>query len=234
MSLTLTSESYNSLASLYANAGDWVDCSLSFTSRFDYTSNEFARVTYNNIGGDFTLTLPASDSWDNYGFAVGNSIQLSSTWFYNNGSPPTYTAPQLWVRNITYISGNIMHIDAALVAVPAGGSPPSEVANGREFPTDSTTNRFTDLTVIKVAAAEEIEFQFNLTQNGVSSMNSVIDGQINRFSRTGIDTMIVGGSVGLVQLGNKSGGYIKDVFLTYDSIDGNNYRKYTLTYKILQ
>jgi hypothetical protein len=235
MSLTLINEEYEGLPSLYANAGDWVDCQLRFYGRFDYTSNDGARVTYNTIAGNYTLTLPASDSWENYGFAVGDAITLTSTWVYFDGTG-TFSNAQSWARSILYLSGNVMHISANLVASPGGGTPPvGEVANGREFPTDSIVNRFTDLTVVKSAAAEEIEFNFNLAPNGSTVFGSVLDGELMRFSSSAISGMALSSSIPLNQLGDQSGGYIKDVVLTWDIHDVvNHYRTYTLTYKILQ
>lgn len=237
MSLTLINEDYGGLPSLYANAGDWKACELKFYTRFDYTSNETARITYNTIAGNFSLTLAAGDSWENYGFAVGDSIVLGSKWFYYDSTAPgTFSAVQTWARTITYLNGDVMHISAHLVAVPGGGTPPvGEVGNGKQFPTDSTTNRFTDLTVVKADAADEIEFNFNLTPNGSTSLNSVIDGQLMRFSSSAISSMSLLGAISLSQLGNKSGGYIKDVLLTWDLHDlTDHWRTYTITYKILQ
>ena len=234
MPLVLIDEDYNGLPSLYANAGDWVPCQVRFFSRFDYESSEFEKLTYRRIAGNQWLELPVGQTWDDKGFAVGDDIDITTTWHYNNGAPPTFSCAQAWNRQITYIDGNKLHIDAHLVASPCGGAPPSEVADGREFPTDSIVNRFDELLIVKTTAAEEIEFQFNLTQNGSTSLNSVIDGELIRLSSDQVAGMLVTDTINLTQLGDKSGGYIKDVQLTYDSIDGSNYRAYTLNYKILQ
>jgi hypothetical protein len=233
MALTLTSEDYDGFPSLYSNAGDWKECEVQFYGRFDYLSNEFARVTYNNTGGNFSLTRPASETWEASGFAVGDNIDLQTNWVYFDGAG-TFSMVQNWNRNVTYISGNVMHIDAALVAVPGGGVPPvGEVANGREFPTDSIVNRFTDLLVFKTQAAKELQFEMNLTPNGSTSLNSVIDGELIRFSTTDIDIMGLATTTPLTQIGDKSGGYIKDVELTFNTHDlTDHWRSYTLTYKI--
>ena len=237
MPLVLTSEQYNGLPSLYGNAGDWISCEVQFYYRFDYLSTDLARVTYNEIAGDVTLTLPSSDDWTNYGFSSGDSITLSTIWTYEDlGSGIVFPCPQGWARTITYISGNVLHINSALVAVGCSPSPPSGVfPNGATFPTDPNTNNFSPLVIVKSDAAEEIEFQFNLTPNGGTSLASVLDGQLNRFTSNAIAGMTVGSTVALSQLVKKSGGYLKDVELTLDSFDAVAfYRSYTLTYKILQ
>lgn len=233
MSTAISSEKFNTLNNLYANAGDWIDVEVKFYGRFDYTSNEFAKVTYNNTAGNFTLTLPITDTWMTYGFSVGDSIDISTVWEYIDAGTP-YTADQDWTRNITYIDGNVMHIDAALIAVGGGGTPPpGEIINDRSFPTIDPDNGFTKLVIINTAAAQDIEYTFNLSPNGTVALESVIDGNQMIFSNNNIGTMSITDTIPLVQQGVKSGGYMKDVELTYDSIV-DNYRSYTITFKLLQ
>lgn len=241
MPLVITDEKYGGLPSLHANAGDWKACEVTFFSRFDYESSEFAQVVYNEIAGQYWLELPASDNWGNYGFAPGQSIDISTTWYYRGqiGAAPgaNFDTVQNWSATILYISGNQLFIDIPLVTVPDPGvtSFTSHILNGVGIPyRDDPNNQLDPLVLVVTDAPEQIEFTFNLTQNGSTSLNSVIDGELIRLSSTDIASLLVGGTTNLTQSGNKSGGYIKNVVLTYDSIDGSNYRAYKINFEILQ
>ena len=122
MSLNIVSETYNALPSLYANAGDWLDCEVQFFSRTDYESEDLQRLVYKSVAGQYWLEISVGDDWTNYGFAVGQNIELQTTWYYwDIVAPGAETAPQTWNVVITYITGNKMYIDQALIAIPNGG-----------------------------------------------------------------------------------------------------------------
>ena len=232
MSLVLTSEKYNTLNALYANGGDWIDGELTFYSRFDYLSSTGAPATYNNTAGIFSLTLPTGATWSSYGFAVGDAINCIFSVRYRNPVGPDFFVNQDILRNITYISGNILQMDGDLEAQPVDPNFDGEIQNNRKFPEVNITG---ELTIVKTSPADEIEVELNLTPNGSTSLNSVIDGEIMRFKSAGISSMVVLDTIPLVQIGDKSGGYFDNVDLTFESESAGWpwYRYYKLTYNYI-
>ena len=235
MSLVLTDENYNGLGSLQANSGDWVDGEVKFYSRFDIVSSLSNPIEYNSIAGNTTLSLPGSDTWTNYGFKVGMTITIEWLWSYSSGGTG-YNCPQSFTRTITYINGSVMHIDSSINMVACGGTPVTTLQNGWLFPSDPPNNstELFAMTVYATDAAEQVNFDMNLAISGTDSLNSVIDGTLNSFTNDAIGGMVVLDTLPLTQLGNASGGYIKDVVLTYDAVDGDSFRNYTITYKFIQ
>ena len=88
-----------------------------------------------------------------------------------------------------------------------------------------------------------IDFRFNLAPNGSTSADSIIDSELNRFINNNISTATIGMPMNMIQLGNKSGGYVKDVVITRNadttftntSVNGTATEyNYTITFKFIQ
>jgi len=215
MPIIINNESYDGLGSLHANAGDFKPGQLKFSSRFSVGSGTSNTFTYGDLAGNFTITIQSGNFGD-FGIVAGSNIQVDADFF--QAGPPI---PVSQNRVVTYVNGNVIHLDAPLV--DGGGS---NLANGTVFPGDIASGMLITVT----DNPDAIEFEFNLTQNGGSSLNSVIDNELIRLSSSAISTMNIGNVIGLVQQGNKSGGFIKDVTLTLDSIiDG--FRNYTIDFR---
>ena len=112
---------------------------------------------------------------------------------------------------------------------------PSGYNSGQQFPDGGA---LTGMFVDAVKLPQQIDFIFNLTKNGISSPNSILDGEINRFmhNETGAMTT-VGDTATMVQLGNKSGGMltIPQIERLADSSDAfNSFSNWKITFKFLQ
>lgn len=225
MPLQIVSESYNTLNSLYANGGDWVDGESKFTTRFQRGSGSSNKCTYYTQGSNHWLEFDSGD-WQTYGFLDGDSIDITATLYTATPSP---SQAQSWTKTINYIDGAKLYLDSALEAYQGGsfGTP----GNGTAFPIDGLLS---GMSVVADRLPNSLEFYFNLTPNGTTSLNSLIDSELNRFELQDVDTMSVTDVLPMVQLGNASGGLVKDVTITYDANNTGGYNDFTVNYKFFQ
>lgn len=215
MALKITSEKYNGLPALYANAGEWVDCEITLRNSYHLGSGESNKIT--SLGNILTFQ---NAQWGQNGFVVGDVVTIKFYDYNISTSFITYT------RTITYINGNELHLDSAL---------PSGYNAGEQFPNGGNLS---GMFVDAVKLPQQIDFIFNLTKNGISSPNSILDGEMNRFMYNETDTMTtVGYTATMVQLGNKSGGMmtIPELERLADSSDAyNSFSNWKITFKFLQ
>jgi hypothetical protein len=123
-----------------------------------------------------TLLTLTSGSWIDYGFVVGTSNLLLTG---INGT-------SLQTKNITIIDGANLSINSALTGVPDG------IYNVGTIECDTKT--------------EGLNVAYNYCKNSdAGTINSVIDGEITRFTVDGLDTLSPTDSLPLLQLGNRSG-----------------------------
>jgi hypothetical protein len=221
MALQIVTESYNGLNSLYANAGDWVDGESKFTTRFQRGSGDSNKITHYIQGSNYWLQFD-SGNWADAGFLDGDTVTITATVI-------TANAPQTWTATVSYINGTQMYLTAPLgnYQGAVSGSP----GNGVQFP---TTGLLTGMSVVADRLPNALEFNFNLTPNGTVSLNSLIDSELNRFELQDVDTMSATDVLPMVQLGNASGGFVKDVTITYDANYSGGYNDFTVNYKFLQ
>lgn len=213
MPTLITDESYNGQGSLIANAGDWVPAVAKFSMRFSKGSGVSNTVTYQELGSQYSLTFQQGD-WGDEGFAAGDNITLSFNYLAFG------TIPIIWNAQVDYINGTTMYLVNPL---PAAGP--------FTFP---TSGLFDGLLVVADKLPEAVEFEFNLAPNGSNLLNSVIDNQVNRFEYQPASGLSVGVPAPMTQVGDKSGGFIKDVELTYNGSPGDFMRDFTITYKFFQ
>lgn len=187
MSTNINNENYNGLPALYSNAGKLHSCTFQIKVDFTEESTDTNKFTF--IG---TAIYKQSGNWNASGFVPGDTISIS----LNSLISPT--GLQSYTRTVTYVNANIMYIDSPL---------PAPFTN-LVYPTDGQVA----VMVIKaVKIPQAVEFQFNLTKNGVTSSNSLIDGEVNRFMVENTHLMTVGQILPMTQLGNKSGGMLTNV-----------------------
>ena len=210
--LNFNSEKYDGNGFLRANFGKWVNGQIKFFNRFAAISSQSNPFQLNTTGTVHWISRSQGNFTED-GFNAGDSINVH--WTENNGTEVNYT------RTIDYVDCGNMYLTAS---IPYSSS--SQI-----FPTQDSVG-FMDIIADKVP--ETIQFDFNLTQNGISSLASVIDGELNRFEALGVNTIGIGGSVGLVQMGNHSGGYVKDVVLTYEGDANNGWKDFTIDFKFIQ
>jgi hypothetical protein len=182
MSTNINTEKYNNLPALYSNAGKVVNAE--FSVKVDYTEISTDSNKFTFVG---TAIKRASGTWQNAGFVVGDVITITFA------SAITPTGLRTYTRTITYVNGDLIYIDSAL---------PAPFTN-LIYPTNGQVGGM----IMKInKSPQAIEFQFNLTKNGVQSNDSLIDGEINRFVYNGAHLLAVNGTGSFTQLGNKSGG----------------------------
>jgi hypothetical protein len=225
MPLLINLEQYNGLGSLYANAGKWIDAEASFTTRFSIGSGISNKFTYNVQGSNYTLTIDSGDIGEISGIVAGDTITI--TWTQLNAGTPFQAQSE--VKTVLYISNNVIFLDSPLQY--NGPMGPQNYADGYKWPTDNITS---GMLIVADKSPESIDFTFNLTPNGTTALDSVLDGQLNRFTLDNVDTLALATPTPMIQLGDKSGGLIKDVQLEYLSNDGAGWRSYKVTYSFLQ
>lgn len=210
MACNVISEKYNGLPSLYANAGEWVEGVLDFKLSYYFGSGDSNKITMSG-----TAISRGSGNWGTDGFTVGDVITIG---FSKYVGPPPLTLS--YVRTVTYVNGSVMYLDTAL---------PAPYTNA-VFPTASL---YTGMSVQINKPAEAVDFYFNLVKNGTQSINSVIDGEVNRFQANNLTSLGLFAPVSMIQAGNKSGGTFEDVTIQLLSIVGIE-RTYRIEYKFLQ
>lgn len=220
MPLDITSESYNGLAGLYANAGDWTDGVAVFRTRFSAGSGVSNKFTYNNTAGDYTLTIQTGNLGD-FGFMPGDAVVITYNLYQGGG-----TSAQIFNTTVLYTVGNVMYIADEFTW--GSGTPHTD---GRQFPTDAQTS---GLLIVASKTPASVEFWFNLSPNGSSLLNSMLDSEINRFEIEPVAGLVVGTPVVMDQLTNRSGGHFKVVDFTLISVDSGGWRHYRVRYKFWQ
>jgi len=213
MPLLVTNETYNTLGSLYANAGDWIDCTFEFSTRFQVGSGNSSTFTYTTTGTQHFITSQGVD-FGALGFVAGDTIDISWT-AIQSGVNSTYS------RVIDFINGSNLFIT---VALPSG-------ADNITFPTNGVVS---GMSIIADKVPDAIETAINLTQNGTTSANSVIDGSTNRLEYSTVNTMSVTDVVSMVQLGDKSGGLLKDITLEYVANGNDGWKDWKISYTMFQ
>jgi hypothetical protein len=220
----IVNEQYNGAGSLSANAGDWIDGEVNFQVRFSRGSGTSNKITWNVVGSSFYFYSQAGD-WGDEGFLAGDSITVSYT-FYALPSP---FQAQSFTFNILYISGQEMYVDTPF-GINFFGSPFTHI-NGRQFPTESYVS---GILIVADRAPSTVDFEFNLTPNGSTLLNSMIDSEINKFRLDVVTGIPTGVPQAMTQLANLSGGLIKDVDITLTATPGEGWRNYRIRYKFLQ
>jgi len=210
----INGESYDGINALYKNAGDWTDAEFNHTIRFSIGSGVSNTCTYTAIGSQYILQFQ-SGSFGDEGFLPGDNIILIFT-YYSGG----FTIPIQWAATVDYISGNQMFLVG-----------PIPTAGPLTFPTSGVLS---GVLIVADKMPDAIEWQMNLTPNGSSILNSVLDSQINRFEYQAAATLPIGTPQPMTQLTNKSGGWIKDVEITYLGAPGDYTRDFKITYKFIQ
>ena len=210
MSLLITNEDYNGANFLSSNSGGRVISELTFLHYVEYICDSVTTgITSVTNGGISWLVLEDGSDWSEHGFADGKSISIIQTL---SGVPITITS------TINYLDGNLMFVTTGL-----GNSYSPQIDN-------ATGNVILSLEIRQASAPEKLEFDFNLTNPNSPSLNSLIDGNVNRFNVDNIDAMVVGASLPMVQINSKSGGLITSASLKLESSTGSP--DYQRVYKI--
>lgn len=205
MAAEITNENYNGLATLYANAGQWVDASVQFYNEYRSQSDSNERYFLNNDVIEIEY-----GTWLEKGWLPGMTITIEFT--------ASGVGFQSFTRTVNYVNGNLLYLDSGIGSFGDDTFP---------SPDNST------MTIEADQSPETVEFFFNLSQNGTPSVNSVIDNQVNQFVNSNIANIPVAGSEPMTQINLKSGGWIKDVTINRLADSGIR-RQYRIDYKFFQ
>lgn len=199
MALTILSKKYTTRnqptgnSFLLANSGQLVQEQIVFTVDFTFLSTTQNSVTFPS---NYEIQL-LGGIWSEYGFNVGDAIQLNGV-VQQGSSTITFSS---FAATITDINGDTLTLDTNLD--PAG----SGILIGAIMPTSTVGT--TPLTIVNTTAStpQALEIFHNIVENSASgSVNSLIDGEVNRFRTDVLAGLSVGGTTTMEQLGNKSGG----------------------------
>ena len=171
-----------------ANAGDGITMRIDFSNCCTILSSTTQQITFSQLTGEVKIS---EGSWIDEGFRVGDTVQFTN------------------VNELNVVVGTYT---LTIIAIPTDkiivvtGLP----AFNNAVPSDKHIWQFH---VNK--QKEEMEFSVNWLENqntsATPSMNSLIDGESQRFNLTGMNSLIitngVGAGVNLIQVGKKSGSF---------------------------
>jgi len=202
---------------LLQNGGQIVTETLDFVLDFDYISSyneqcQFITETQVQILGS---------NWQSKGFIIGDSIQLIGAIQVG----VTSTIIIATATTITDINDDILTFATAITGV-----------TGSLMPLNGGDEQNTTLIILNLTRSipESVEFYHNIITNASSgSINSFVDGEVNRFGVNNVDSMAVNDTVNLVQLGNKSGGsYYSSTLKRIADVSSNKAFKVKLEYSL--
>ena len=218
MAISITSRNYatrNHSAGntfLLQNGGQIVTETIDFVIDFDYLSTQNEQIQFIT---DYTIQVLGSD-WNSKGFVIGDSVSLIGAL----GSTPVAVT-----TTITDIDGDLMTF---------ADDVPS--ATGQVMPLSAGADSNTQLRITNNTRSipESVEVYHNIVSNSSSgSINSFVDGEVNRFEANGVNSMAVNDILPLVQLGNKSGGsYYSATLKRIANVSSNKAGRITLEYKL--
>jgi hypothetical protein len=169
------------------NALTPIEYTFDFDVAFKFTADVNDQVI---ISATNTLTLLNGKTWGDYGFLIGNEIDIDGTILPFDPSDPTITINE--TVNILDIQGNVLIHDGSISNI-------GQIFAGQN-------NTFFEVTNNDITEPEVIDLFFNLVPNSQNgSIFSLIDGEVNRI-RTNVAGMSTSDVRTGVQLGNKSGG----------------------------
>lgn len=144
------------------------------------------------IGNSFFIMN--GKNWADYGFKTGNNVTIS----YTKIDLSTYIPTN---NNLTFLSVNILGNEMQVSSLPSG-------LNTSILPSQDADYQYTNVNFFCDNPIEALEFEYGFLKNSevnTDNISSVIDGSIQKFIATGLNTLSVGDSTSLLAVGNKSG-----------------------------
>lgn len=197
---------------LLSNVGQIVREQFALLVNFNFTSNANSQIRFID---NYTIELVNGTEWNTLGASVGDVVQLTGT-INNAGSPIVFSSLSLTVESITgpeirftTVINSSIELVGQLMPLTTGSS--------------STTNTALAIINTTATAPEKIEFLHNIINNDSAQSNSsLFDGEVNRFTVSGVKSMSVSDQLIFTQVGNKSGGSYIEVKLTRNADAGTN------------
>ena len=217
MPLFFTNETYNgSSGNINANVGDWIDGQVDVLYIVEHYTDELGlQVVYRDIGGSYWFERVDGTDWKDLGFVGGKTIDLTVLTGLDVLVP-------IGSATINYLDGANMFLTAPIAAVDGDAWP---LVNDGGTPVNF-------LRIVQTTAPESVVFDFNLTIPDAPAFESVIDGSINRFKFDDILSLSLGESLPMIQIGDKSGGFLAFANFRYTNTD-DGYRSYRIIFKFV-
>ncbi len=201
---------------LLGNTGEWqkltIEAEFGVFIEFDTTNSLF-------IDEPDLLTLTNGKSWNEYGFAEGDSVVLQ--WIHRDTSNPS--SPVDNYNRVPYpgdtmlidrIEDNKAYIVDGITLQPIGGIG----AWSQILPVNSGEFNIVNVSIYTEKKPQGIKFNYGHLENSESASNnlsSFIDGTLTEFLLENTDTMTIGTPLNMLPLGNQSGMSIAYVKCTY-------------------
>lgn len=183
------------------NLNDWFTTTITVEVAGEIESSSTNIIQFND---DDTINLLNGDEWTDFAFEVGDTVNYAIDYVEDATNTPTNLTGSF---TILAINGSLMDIDTDIFTT---------ANTNLNFPGVFfiSSNQYTavraTLSVDKTFTA--VEFNFNMFENSIylqPTLNSIIDGNQNKFYAAGIDATDLVTNVPLIQQGFKSGGYIE-------------------------
>jgi len=219
MAISITSRNYatrNHSAGntfLLQNGGQIVTETIDFVIDFEFISTQSEQIQFVT---DNSIQILGGD-WGSKGVIIGDSVFLAGT--------IAGLSPIALSTTVTDIDGDLLTF-----ANPVTG------ATGQVMPLLAGADSNSQLSIINLTRSipESVEVFHNIVSNASSgTINSFVDGEVNRFEANGVNAMAVSDVLPLVQLGNKSGGsYYSATLERIADVSSNKAGRITLEYKL--
>jgi len=201
---------------LLGNTGEWqkltLEAEFGVFIEFDTTNSLF-------IDDPDLLTLTNGKSWNEYGFAEGDSVVLQ--WIHRDTTNPASPVDNF---NRVPFPGDVMRIgriedNKAYIVDGTSGNPIAGFgAWSQILPVNSGEFNIVNVVIYTEKKPQGIKFNYGHLENSESASNnltSFIDGTLTEFLLENTDTMTIGTPLNMLPLGNQSGMSIAYVKCTY-------------------
>ena len=191
---------------LLGNVGVWqkltVECDFAVRVEFDSTNQLF-------VDSPNVLTLTSGDSWNDYGFAEGDSILFQWNHVDTSGSQP--------IKWYNVIGSFTVPADALIIdrienekafVVDVNGNPINFNLWSNIFPAQFGDFAVADCSVVTISKPQGIRFTYGHVENSQfqnGDLSSFIDGSLTEFLAEDTDTMPTGFSKPMTPIGQQSG-----------------------------
>ena len=200
---------------LLGNSGDWqkltIEASFGVFIEFDTLNTLF-------IDEPDVLTITNGKSWNDYGFAVGDSVVLE--WIHRdttNPSSPVDNFNRVPYPGDTMLIGKIE--DNKAYIVQPNGQPIGGIgAWSQILPVNTGNFNIIDVRIFTQKRPQGIKLTYGHLENSESesaNLSSFIDGTLTEFLAENTDTLAIGATTPMIPLGNQSGMGVSSINLKY-------------------
>lgn len=236
MSLILNTVDYGGETNLNANGGDWVDSEIIFNSlplQIGTGSSAPGVYTRPSVAGAGLYQFQILNyDWALNGWQVGDAC--TAIYSVLVLTPSVYITTPSFTFNILHINGDTLNISAPVQSAPSTFPlTPTISFPGSTGSHAGRTWEYQGVSITGQNKAEQIDFEFNLAKNGTTNLNSLIDGEANKFYANTVGMANLA-SIPMIQTNNHSGGLMKDVSITKEAVYSDGSIRWAVNFKLFQ